>query len=48
MPTINLVISQKAKEKFDAVKNRLNKDQNETATQIFERMDVKSFDKVSS
>lgn len=43
MPNLNVVISKKAKEKFEAVQKLTNKNQHDTATQIFENMDLNSF-----
>ncbi len=45
MPLLNLVISEIAKKKFDAVKEITNKNQHDTATLIFESMDVNAFEK---
>ncbi len=44
MPLLNLVISEKAKKKFDVVKDRTNMNQHDAATLIFECMDVASFE----
>ena len=44
MAHLNVVISDKAKKKFDQVKDRLGIDQHKTATQILEDMNVSSFE----
>jgi len=43
MAMVNLVISEKAKKKFDAVKQITGHNQHDAATLIFEEMDVASF-----
>ena len=43
MAHLNVVISDRAKKKFDLVKEKLGIDQHKTATIILEGMDVSSF-----
>ena len=46
--TVNLVLSDLAHQKFTALKNKLEKNQHETANIIFENMDINSFEKGKS
>jgi hypothetical protein len=43
--SINLTISDAASEKFRALKQRLKKNQHDTATLVFENIDVEKFAK---